>query len=44
MSERLRHKLYFEVVVFVLGGGNGVFLLLFWPGWIVVWVLWMVWG
>jgi len=44
VSEKLRNKLYFEVMVFVLGGGNGVLLLLFWPGWILIWVIWMIWG
>jgi len=35
-SEKLRNKLFFELVVFVLGGGNGMILLVFWPGWIVI--------
>jgi hypothetical protein len=35
-SEGLRKKLWFELVVFVLGNGNGIVLILFWPGWIVI--------
>lgn len=35
-SEGLRKKLWFELVVFVLGNGNGILLIVFWPGWIVV--------
>ncbi|KFA61725.1 hypothetical protein S40285_10108 [Stachybotrys chlorohalonatus IBT 40285] len=35
--ERLRKKLFFEFATFVLGGcGNGLFLVVFWPGWIVI--------
>ncbi|KAI1857489.1 hypothetical protein JX265_011224 [Neoarthrinium moseri] len=33
---RLRKKLQFEFFTFVLGGGNSLCLLLFWPGW---WIL-----
>lgn len=35
-SEGLRRKLWFELVVFVLGNGNGILLIVFWPGWIMV--------
>lgn len=36
-TEQLRKKLIFEFMVFFLGsGGNGLILVLFWPGWIVV--------
>ena len=35
-TEKLRKKLFFEFMVFVLGEGNGVLLVLFWPGWIVI--------
>jgi hypothetical protein len=36
-SEKLRNKLIFEFMVFVLGsGGNSLLLIVFWPGWIVV--------
>ena len=35
-TEKFRNKLFFEFVVFMLGGGNQVLLLIFWPGWIVV--------
>lgn len=47
-SEKLRNKLFFEFAVFILGGGNQVILIVFWPGWIVVgggvWGVWMVCG
>lgn len=42
-TEGLRKKLWFEFMVFVLGGGNGLFLLVFWPGWIVLWCLYGAW-
>jgi len=35
-TEGLRKKLWFEFMVFALGGGNGLILMLFWPGWIVL--------
>jgi hypothetical protein len=45
----LRKKLFFEFMVFVLGGGgNGIILLVFWPGWLVVgpgvWCVMWAWG
>ncbi|CZT45357.1 uncharacterized protein RSE6_05661 [Rhynchosporium secalis] len=46
-SESLRKKLFFEFMVFILGGGNVLFLLVFWPGWIVplsVYGMWVAWG
>ncbi|KAH6676329.1 hypothetical protein B0J14DRAFT_636488 [Halenospora varia] len=44
-SEHLRNKLWFEFVVFALGGGNGMLLLVFWPGWLVIGpVVWVVYG
>jgi len=40
--------MFFEFAVFILGGGNQVILIVFWPGWIVVgggvWGMWMVCG
>ncbi|KAH9220111.1 hypothetical protein DL95DRAFT_383460 [Leptodontidium sp. 2 PMI_412] len=43
-SENLRKKLWFEFMVFVLGGGgNGLILLVFWPGWIVLWCVYGAW-
>ncbi|KAH7354926.1 hypothetical protein BKA65DRAFT_475398 [Rhexocercosporidium sp. MPI-PUGE-AT-0058] len=42
-SEGLRKKLWFEFMVFVLGGGNGLMLLVFWPGWIVLWCIYWAW-
>jgi hypothetical protein len=36
-TERFRNKLFFEFMVFVLGGGgNQMLLVLFWPGWLVL--------
>ncbi|KAG9233097.1 hypothetical protein BJ875DRAFT_58687 [Amylocarpus encephaloides] len=35
-SGGLRKKLWFEFATFVLGNGNGILLIVFWPGWIVV--------
>lgn len=35
-TERFRNKLFFEFMIFILGGGNPVFLVIFWPGWIVI--------
>lgn len=44
----VRRKLFFEFAVFILGGGNSIILLLFWPGWLLVggafWGLWRFWG
>lgn len=46
--QRLRKKLWYEFTVFVLGSGNMVFLMLFWPGWWllagVYWAVWMLFG
>lgn len=35
-TERVRQRLFFEFMVFLLGCGNGLFLVMFWPGWILV--------
>lgn len=35
-TQMLRRKFFYEFAVFVLGSGNAMILLLFWPGWIVV--------
>jgi hypothetical protein len=47
-SEGIRKKLFIEIMSFVLGGGNQLILVVFWPGWIVVgggaWGIWMVCG
>ena len=47
-TENLRKKLFFEFMVFLLGGGYGLLLIILWPGWIVVGigalVLWWVRG
>lgn len=42
-AKPLREKLFFEFMVFVLGGGNGLLLVVFWPGWIVVAGAWGLW-
>lgn len=31
--KRLRKKLELEFFTFILGGGNSLFLMMFWPGW-----------
>lgn len=38
-TERARQRLFFEFMVFILGCGNGILLLLFWPGWIFIGML-----
>ncbi|KAH8809043.1 hypothetical protein F5884DRAFT_391591 [Xylogone sp. PMI_703] len=43
----LRKKIAYEVWTTLLGGGNGLILVIFWPGWILVWGgmgLWFVLG
>ncbi|KAM3515938.1 hypothetical protein MY11210_000478 [Beauveria gryllotalpidicola] len=44
----LRDKLFHEFALFVLGAGNGLFLLVLWPGWIVIggtsFVFWQICG
>jgi hypothetical protein len=43
-TEGIRKKMFKELIIFVLGGGNQLILLVFWPGWIVVgggvWGVW----
>lgn len=41
-SRRLRKKLEFEFFVLILGTGNGIILMIFWPGWILVGLLYFV--
>lgn len=41
-SEPLRRRLFFEFMVFVLGGGNGLILLLLWPGWWIIGIILLV--
>lgn len=47
-TRMLRKKLFYEFAVFILGSGNPIILLLFWPGWLVVggasFALWQFWG
>jgi hypothetical protein len=47
-TEGLRKKLFMELMIFVLGAGNQLILVVFWPGWIVVgggiWGLWSLCG
>jgi hypothetical protein len=47
-TEGMRKKLFYELMVFVLGGGNPAILVVFWPGWIVVgggvWGIWWICG
>ncbi|KAI0101470.1 hypothetical protein GGR51DRAFT_330017 [Nemania sp. FL0031] len=35
-SRRFRKKMEFEFFLLILGGGHFLFLLLFWPGWIII--------
>lgn len=35
-GRRLRKKLEFEFFVLILGSGNGLILVVFWPGWILI--------
>ncbi|KAH7241838.1 hypothetical protein BKA59DRAFT_214379 [Fusarium tricinctum] len=46
--QRLRSKLFYEFAVFILGSGNMIFLMLFWPGWWVLagacWAFWTLFG
>ncbi|GJN70689.1 hypothetical protein PLIIFM63780_002721 [Purpureocillium lilacinum] len=45
---QVRQKLFYEFAVFILGGGNALILLLFWPGWLIlaaaIWGLYRFWG
>lgn len=41
--QMIRQKLFYEFALFILGMGNPLILLLFWPGWIVVCGTWAVW-
>ncbi|KAG0652479.1 hypothetical protein D0Z07_0331 [Hyphodiscus hymeniophilus] len=46
-TEKIRNKLFFEFMVFALGGGNHLLLLVFWPGWFVLGVcsgIWWMYG
>ncbi|OAA46117.1 hypothetical protein NOR_02870 [Metarhizium rileyi] len=46
-TRMLRRKLFYEFAVFILGSGNPIILLLFWPGWLLVagawFALWQFW-
>lgn len=46
-TEGIRKKLFREFMIFILGGGNQLILVVFWPGWIVVggsaWGVWCLW-
>lgn len=41
-TESIRRKLFFEFMVFILGGGYGLCLILLWPGWLVIGGTWML--
>lgn len=41
-GRRLRKKLEFEFFVLILGCGNAFCLLLFWPGWILIGMVYMI--
>ncbi|KPM37333.1 hypothetical protein AK830_g9239 [Neonectria ditissima] len=46
--QKLRQKLWYEFALFILGSGNTVITLFFWPGWWVLggasWCLWLLFG
>lgn len=46
--QRFRDKLWYEFALFVLGSGNTIFLMLFWPGWWLLagscWAVWALFG
>jgi hypothetical protein len=35
-TEPVRHKLFYEFMVFILGCGNQIILIVFWPGWLFI--------
>ena len=43
---KLRRKLWFELAIWIMGGGNAVIVLVFWPGWWILlgayWALWLL--
>ncbi|PHH89876.1 hypothetical protein CDD83_5049 [Cordyceps sp. RAO-2017] len=45
-AQLIRNRLFYEFALFVLGGGNTLILLLFWPGWLLVglacWAVWQM--
>jgi hypothetical protein len=47
-AAKIRKKLEFELMVFILGPGHSVILVLFWPGWWalagLVWMAWSLFG
>lgn len=47
-TEGTRKKLFREFMIFILGGGNQLILIVFWPGWLLIggsiWGLWHLWG
>ncbi|KAJ3478570.1 hypothetical protein NLG97_g8544 [Lecanicillium saksenae] len=47
-TRMLRDKLFYEFALFILGAGNVMFLLVLWPGWIVIggafFILWQMCG
>lgn len=38
--QKVRARLFYEFAVFILGCGNAMFLVLFWPGWLLVGGAW----
>lgn len=45
--QKVRRKLWDEFAIWVLGSGNIVLLMIFWPGWWLLggcWALWMLFG
>jgi hypothetical protein len=42
-GRRLRKKLEFEFFVLILGCGNSLCLAVFWPGWLIIGLLYLTW-
>ncbi|KXX79227.1 hypothetical protein MMYC01_203420 [Madurella mycetomatis] len=43
-SRRFRKRLEFELYTMLIGpGGNALLLLLFWPGWALAFLIWVLW-
>ncbi|QYT01518.1 hypothetical protein H0G86_008554 [Trichoderma simmonsii] len=34
--QKIRARIFYEFAVFILGCGNAIFLILFWPGWLLI--------
>ncbi|OPB42548.1 hypothetical protein A0O28_0036660 [Trichoderma guizhouense] len=34
--QKIRARIFYEFAVFILGCGNAIFLIVFWPGWLLI--------